>query len=131
MEEAIIAKLLADAGVSALVGTRVRPMSLPQGEPLPAITVRRIDGGPTYCDDGESGLATGRVQIDTWGTTYADAKGAARAVTDSLSAFVGTVSGVSFRNVLVDDEQDYRESGASQAEYRYRTRVDFIVWWKT
>lgn len=128
MEEALIARLLATTGVSALVGSRVYPGSVPQGATMPAVVVNVISGGPLYADDGEVGLDNTRVQIDCWATTYSSAKTVARAVRDSLSAFVGTVSGVTFPYILLDVTRDLREPGANQSEYRYRTNMDFIVW---
>lgn len=42
IEAGIISKLLADTAVAAIVGTRVFPVLVPQGEDLPAVTVSRI-----------------------------------------------------------------------------------------
>jgi hypothetical protein len=74
MEEAIIAKLLADSGVAGLTGARVFPGSRPQGSALPAAVLNRISGGPLYADDGEVGLVQARIQIDCWAATYSAAK---------------------------------------------------------
>ncbi len=128
MEEALIAKLLATSGISSIVSTRVYPGSLPQGGPRPAITVNRISGAPLYADDGEVGLEDARVQVDCWADTYTGAKLLARAVRDCLSAFAGSVSGVNFRNIMVDAERDLREGGGNSAEYPFRVSLDFIVW---
>jgi len=60
MEEALIAKLLADAGVSALVGTRIYPGVRPQAGPLPAIVFNLISATPSYSDvEGRDGGALG------------------------------------------------------------------------
>lgn len=131
MEEGLIAKLLADGGVAALVSTRVFPGRRPQASPLPAIVLHTISGEPIYTDQGEAGLASARVQFDCWGETYASAKGVARAVKSALSAFVGQAGGVTFQNILVDAERDFSEGGSDAAEYLYRTNLDLIVWWET
>ena len=136
MEEAIRARLLATAGLTALVSQRVYCGSRPQGGPLPDIIINRISGAPVYTDDGESGLASARLEIDCWGETYASAKTAARAVIASLSAFFGTVNGdgsppdfaVTFQNILLDAERDFREGGGNAPEYLFRTNLDFIIW---
>ena len=127
MEEALIAKLLADAGVSALVGTRVYPGVRPQATALPAIVFNMISANPSYSDDGEDGIAEARVQLDCWGATYTDAKKAARAVKAALSAFGGTVNGVRFRYITLDLEHDIQETGANSESYPFRTSLDFIV----
>lgn len=132
MEEAIISRLLSDAGgVAALVSDRVFPVSRGQATALPAVTLQRVSGAPIYVDSGESGLAEARVQIDCWGENYASAKILARAVIDRLSAFSGTEGAYTFQNVLLDTEQDLREGGSNAAEYLFRIRLDFRVWYET
>ena len=130
MEEGIIARLLATSGVTALVSTRVSPGRRPQASALPAIDVNTISGAPVYTDDGESGLASARVEINCWGQTYSSAKLVARAVKAALSAFVGESAGITFQNVLLDDERDFSETGSNAAEYLFSTNLDFIVWFK-
>ncbi len=131
MEAALIARLLGTAGVASLVGARVYPGSRPQGDQLPGIVLNWISGAPVYTDDGEAGLSSARVQIDCWGDTYSSAKDVAQAVRASLSAFLGTVSGVTFQNILIEDERDDREKGLNDAEYLYRTNIDFIIWYES
>lgn len=128
MEEDIRTRLLATSGVTALVGQRVYCGSRPQGGALPDIIINRISGAPIYTDDGESGLADARLEIECWGTTYASAKNAARAVIASLSAFFGTVGSTTFQYILLDAERDFREGGGNASEYLFRTNMDFIIW---
>lgn len=130
MENAVIAKLLADSGLAALVDNRIYPVARPQGSMLPAITLQTVSNVPVYTNDGEAGIAEARVQIDCWGATYSSVKTVARAVTASLSAFFGTVDGVAFQNVLLDGERDSRESGSNAPEYLFRTQLDFRVWYE-
>ena len=127
MEDALIAKLLADSGVSALVSNRVYPVSRPQGTALPAISLGTVSNVPVYTNDGEAGIAESRVQVDCWGATYGSVKAVARAVTASLSAFFGAVDGRVFQYVLLDGERDSRESGSNAPEYLFRTQLDFRV----
>ena len=127
MEEALIAKLLADVGVAALVSTRVYVGARPQASLLPAIVVNVVSAIPSYSDDGEDGIEDARVQIDCWGETYSSAKLVSRAVKTALSAFDGIVSGITFRFISLDLEHDLRESGADTADFPFRTSLDFIV----
>lgn len=130
MEEALIAKLLATSSVTALVSQRIQPGRRPQASQLPAIVVNRITGAPVYTDDGEAGLASARVEVDCWATSFASAKLTARAVIGSLSAFFGTVGSLTFQNILLDAERDFSEGGANDTQYLYRTNLDFIVWYE-
>jgi hypothetical protein len=131
MEEGIITKLLATSGVTALVSDRVHPGRRPQASALPAIDIASISGAPVYTNDGESGLERARVEINCWGSTYTSAKTVARAVKAALSAFFGEAGGINFQYILLDTERDMNETGSNQAEYLYRTSLDFIVWTKT
>jgi hypothetical protein len=130
MEEAIRARLLATAGVTALVASRVYCGSRPQGGALPDVIINLASDEPVYTDDGEAGLVNTRLEIDCWGTTYGSAKDTARTVIASLSAFVGTVSGTVFQNILLDAERDLREGGSNASEYLFRTNIDFRVWYE-
>ena len=127
MEEALIARLRADAGVAAIADMRVFPGARPQNSALPAIVVNRISGGPLYADDGEVGLEQGRIQVDCWAETYTGAKLLARAVTASLSAFDGTVGATTFEFIELENERDLREGGSNSADYPFRTALDFVV----
>lgn len=129
MEAGLIEILLDAAAVTAITGSRVYPLSRPQGSALPAITVQRISGGPLYADDGEVDLINGRVQIDCYASTYGAAKGLGEAVKSTLSALADvTAAGVDFLYVLVEDERDLRETGTNQVEYPFRCSIDFDVW---
>lgn len=131
IEEAVIQRLLADVTVAGLVGTRVFPGSLPQGEALPAIIFNRISGAPIYADEGEVGLDEARIQIDCYGVSYSAAKTLSRAVRASLSAFFGTSDGVESLYLSLDIERDLREGGSNASEYRYRTSMDFIALYRS
>jgi Protein of unknown function (DUF3168) len=127
MEEAIIDKLLASSGVTALVQTRVYPGTRAQGSALPAIVFNMISANPSYSDDGEDGISEARIQLDCWGASYSSAKKTARAVKAALSAFQGVVSGVNIRYIALDLEHDLREAGGDAADYPFRTSLDFLV----
>ena len=130
MEEDIIARLLATSAVTDICGSRIYPGARPQASTLPAVVLQHISGGPTYTDDGETGLAEVRIQLDFWADTYSAAKLLARAVKGSLSAFVGTVGSTTFEYILVEDERDFREGGSNSEAYEFRTNIDCRVWYR-
>lgn len=75
VETNVYSTLTGDAGVSALVGTRVYPNQLPPDVTLPAIAYRFIDS--VYY----GGLCEAvRIQLDIYGATYASMKGVRDAV---------------------------------------------------
>lgn len=64
--ELVYTQLAADAGVSALVGTRIYPRRLPQSPTVPAITYQRISSGPQL---GTTSLRRSRYQLNCWDLT--------------------------------------------------------------
>lgn len=132
MEEALTNLLLADTGVTALVGNRVTWLARGQASALPAIVLSRVTGLPDYTMAGPSGLVMSRVQVDCWGLSYAAAKTAARAVKAALSGLGGEHGGITFGGMFVEGERDDFDSGSNvqtgAAERYYRTSLDFIIW---
>jgi len=132
MEADFIALLLADPGVSGIVSDRVRPFAAPQDEVRPSITIQRVSGAPGYADDGEIGLNEARLQVDCWGNTYGAVKDLARFVQLATSAVRDVTQGTTFFvYIMLDNERDFRESGANAAEYLFRTSLDVIVLWSS
>lgn len=124
MEAALLARLLATAGVTTLVSTRVNWSRRPQGEALPAIVLHRIDGTPDVHHGGESGLVVSRVQVDCWGSTYGSAKAVARAVEAAITAQTFTQGVVRFDVILIADERD---STFDETTPLFRTSLDLMV----
>jgi hypothetical protein len=79
----------------------------------------------TYADDGETGLTNCRIQVDVYASSYATAKTTAKAVMTRMNSAVDqAVSGVTFRSVTLDSEQDMREGPLS---YEHRVSQDYII----
>ena len=126
MEEAIINRLLATAGVTALVGTRVYPGARTQGSALPALVFNRISGVRDYTMTQASGLVESRVMVDVWAASYGAAKTLARAARAALSGISGTFSGIEIQGVFLDGERDSFEGEAPKR--LFRVSMDFKVW---
>ena len=129
MEEALISMLLADTAVAAIVGNRVFVGRRRKSAALPTLVIHRISGAPEYAEDGEVGVAGLLFQIDCWAETYGQAKLLARAVTETLSAFSGTIGAVEVQFITLDAERDDAVSGtADDITNPFRTSLDFEVW---
>lgn len=125
MEEALIARLLATAAVTAIFGTRITPVLRPQGEALPAATVQTVSGERRRHYQGHDELIGARVQIDCWGRNYAEAKTGARAVIAALAdPFSSAITDI--QGVFVDAERDGGEDASTQ--FIFRTSLDLLVW---
>lgn len=62
---------------------------LGQGTALPRIALFIISGTDVVTQDGRAGETSGRVQVDCYGSTYAEAVAVSRAVVDALSGYHG------------------------------------------
>jgi hypothetical protein len=134
MEEALVAHLLADVVLAALVVDRITWAVRPQGSTLPALVLTRIDGLPDYTMAGPSGLVSSRIQVDSWAQTYAAAKDAARAAEAALSGIdveIGDGNSpatvTTLRGGFKQGERDDFEKSAGGVEL-YRVSQDFIIW---
>lgn len=124
MEEALVARLLADAGISGIVANRVHLGKLPQGKPVPALVVNVQDAPDFHTYKAADDLKRTRVQIDGWGEKYSDAKRAIRAVRASL-AQPFTQGAVRFHGVFAAGERDGGEH--VDTRYLHRTTLMLIV----
>ncbi len=122
-------RLLADSSVSALVGTRIYALVLPQKPTLPAATYQRISGPRLQNLSGDAGRGVARVQIDSWASTYLEAQSLAAAIRLSLNGFIGVLSDgsspASTRGVVIrlDNERDDFEPDSDL----YRVSQDYLI----
>lgn len=123
MEEGLYSLLTGDAGVSALVSTRVYPLAVPQQVDLPAVAYQRISGPRLLAHDGPTGLAEARVQVTCHAATYIAAKGLADAVRAAVDGYAGTTGGVEFERIGIESEVD----GYAETYERATVRLDLTV----
>lgn len=125
MEEAFRALLLADAGVAALIGSRVD-----FGEALdtsgPYIVLWSIGGAAGHTLTGSDGLTRGRIQADCYALGYPDAKRLSRAVRSALDAHRGG----GFRGIFHDATREDREDSGNLVERPHRISLDFLTYWR-
>ena len=125
MEEALVARLLDQVGITAVSGQRITWGRRSQGGTLPAIVLHRIDGNRGYHLGGASGLVTSRIQVDCWAATFSAAKLAARAVEVAVSGTRFVQGSIRFDAILVIDERDDSEDLNGTA--LFRTSLDLAV----
>jgi hypothetical protein len=130
MEEALTQYLLAQAGLTALVGTspaRITWGRRTQGSALPAVVLHVISRTPGYTMQAAADTTPQRVQVDCWAGTYAACKAVARQVTAALSGMRETVGSVEFLGGFKESERDSFEQGEG-ADALHRCSMDFIIW---
>jgi hypothetical protein len=114
------------SSVSALIGTRLHPLSLREAETLPAMTYQLVGGSsdPTF---ETSGMQRLRVQFDCWGENYDDAAGLRDALIKALNGYQGLLSdGTYLQNadLISSIGADYFEDMPRQ----YRCMVEFYFY---
>lgn len=117
-------QLVAHAGTSALVGSRVWYSALPQNPTLPAVTVQQISGVPASAMGADVGEVDVRIQVDSWADDRAGAKALGEQVRDALQRVRVTHGGVTLTTVAMND-------GGTRYEHEgriWRHRQDFEMW---
>ena len=119
-ETVLLRMLQEDAGLSALVGSKVFPLFIPSGNFLPCVTFQRIGGRPANTLSGASGLEEIDLQIDVWARDYDEAKAIAKAVRAAMPP-----SGDVFGAHLIED-QDLYENGTTYFRVSMEYKVLFL-----
>jgi hypothetical protein len=112
--------------VTRFVEGRINWGEHPQGAPNPYITMAVISDNQGLTMNGPDGLSMGRVQVDCYAPTYAQAKYLSRAVRDVLHGYRGG----GLRLVTHVATRDSRESGTNEAERLFRVSLDFTTAWR-
>jgi Protein of unknown function (DUF3168) len=134
VEEAVLDRLRTDAGIIALVASRVYQLQLPQSPTFPAVRVQLIDEPLLYHLRGGGVLSRARVQTDAYAgpasgsDVYRDAAALADAITASLSGQRWDVGGTPARAVTGAFRVDRRALYEGADIQAARILQDWIVW---
>lgn len=121
-ETLLMEHLLADEGLTSLVGDNIFALHIPEGTRLPCLTFQRLAGEPANVLSGHSGLEAITLQIDVWGKTYEETKALAKAVRAAMPP-CGAVWGAH-----LTADQDFYEDGNNLRNY-YRVSMEYRVWY--
>lgn len=130
-EDAIVARLEADASVSAQIGRKdsnpaIAWDEIPQGYPVPFIRLQVVtDDRPQHLKGYESARPT-RVQMDVVGERRRAARRLTEAAIDALVP-VATVGGVIFNRTMIGGGSSGPDRRGEQPVFRIRT--DLIFTW--
>ena len=93
--------------VAAMVGTRVRPDVLAEGDAYPGITIS-VDSEDHQNDlDGDGGLVFASVDITTWATVKQEAENIANQLRLALSGVKGVVGSQTIDAVLESSDVEF------------------------
>ncbi len=128
IEQALMTWLLAQAGITGLVGgDRIYFVTAPQEVAKPYLVVNKISGVREHSHGGSSHLAHPRFQFSAFGTTYSSVKEIIAAVQAVLQGYTGTMGGaggVVVGNSIYEDETDLYEEGQGL----FGVAADYIIW---
>lgn len=131
-DAAVIERLNAVSGVTALVGTRIYKSKLAQSPTLPAVVVQLISAPRGHHMRGADGAYRSRVQIDSYvSDSVTDPAGDLEAVSAAIVAALDgkefTVSGLRVTGAF---KVDGRVSYEAEDLRLWREQQDYIVWTK-
>jgi len=121
--------LLANAGLTALVGTRIKWDTLPQNGALPAIALHMVSAPRDYTMAGRDGTTGYLVQMDVWSNTLALRESVAAALISALD----DIRNDTFQGAFIEGQRDTFEPGdagpnSQGATDLFRASIDVRVW---
>ena len=130
IEDAIYSLLSSDGPLSALVGTRIDPLLVPQGVAMPAVSYEQL---PSRRDDtlgGPTGLVQSQWEFTCWSDLYSQARAVADALRQAVAGFSGTVVGVVIQAIMApSDEHDVPANPAGKnVARRYGKVLNLEIW---
>jgi hypothetical protein len=127
MEEALTARLLASAPLTAIVSTRINWGRRVQGEPLPGLTMMNVSPGRSYTYRGPAGLSGPRVQFDGYALDFLTAKAIGRALVTTLEAPL-TVGDIAFSPAFLAAERGPEVQDLGGGARVFAVSLDFFIW---
>lgn len=124
--------LLADASIAAVVGTRVTPVRMPQGNKETSIVYLRVSGVGDRTMSGPTRIARPRFQIDCWAAAPGIANNLADLVKERLDGYQGAwtygtdspPASVDVLGVFFENERD----GYDADNEMYSVSRDYFIW---
>lgn len=108
IEETLFTRLSTFAGLTALVGTRIYPLIMPQGVVHPAVTYQRISSTRESCMVDDDGIVRSRFQVSVWANTFASA----RAIIDQVRQALQRWSTTGVQDTFILAEYDLYDEEA-------------------
>lgn len=134
IEAALASKLIGEAPVVAIAGTRVWVLRLPQNPVMPAVRVQLISEPREYHLRGDTDARRARVQIDDFvkEASGINAYDVAETLADAIEAAIVTGAPYTHGDIAVlSCFRDNRVPFYESAELRLvRIMQDFLIWWK-
>lgn len=130
-EAAIRSALVANAGVSAIIGSKVFPVLAPASADLPFVTWRRISVQRQQGLSGPIGMPSVLLSVDLFAETYEAVRELADAVRLCLDGWGGTTNNVRVANVSLTNEADgFVTLAGGDLPPVYTVQMTFSILWQ-
>lgn len=106
IEDGLYKYLCDNAGVKAIVVSRIYPIVMAQKTTLPAITYQTTSLKPDRNLGGNTGRMTATIQLNAWAETYTEIKSLAEALRSALNDYSGAMGSDTIRRSGVESETD-------------------------
>lgn len=129
MEEALIARLKAAAGVSVMADGpgRITYFERTRAAGLPAISVLTVSVDDGWTHDGPTGLDWVRMRIDSWASTRSEAIALKSAVREEMQQ-ARDVDGIRFHPARRDAERSIDEGEQDGGDPLFRVSQDYTFY---
>lgn len=130
IDEALRTYLLTNAALTAVVGTRIYPITYPQDGTLPAVVYQQISSLPYFAHDGEMGSAEAHFHISAFSTNYGQAHDVADKVRTALRPIMdapGIMGDVPVAGVQLENEFDVSAAEEFEPLSAYHVLSEYMV----
>ncbi len=127
IEEALVAHLLAQPGLTALIGNRLYPDLLEDDTSLPAVVYLNVSDTKDHTLAGQLDLESPVIQFTAYAETKAQAKAVSRQIKAALQDFAGTLSGVPVQFIKLLNELSSSSTTADGMVRVFTTDLEFEV----
>jgi hypothetical protein len=110
-------------GLTALSGTAVYPIQLPQTVTLPAVTYFLVDTVRNQTHQGDDKLPTRRVQVNVTSLSYGTTKDVANLIIDGIKDGTPTLGTLYISHARISNERDDFDPLTS----RYTRSIDLLL----
>lgn len=130
IESDLVTYLKTVPDITAIVGTRIYPMLVPQGDGnYPAIAYGRAGIQHVISMQGESGTARTTIALACWTRSYESVKTLADKVRLALDGYRGVWGTTDIDGVhLLEEEDTIEASAGDEAKRLYGVQFEFAVW---
>lgn len=130
IDEALRTYLLTNAALTAVVGTRIYPLTYPQDGTLPAVVYQQVSLVPYFAHDGEMGTDEAHFHISSFSANYGQAHDVADKVRTALRPIMtapGMMGDVPVGSVQLENEFDVSAAEEFEPLSAYHVLSEYML----